>query len=392
MINIHINNVQDWRRLVPTGSRQRGYQRTQPAVGVGEPVVPVDIPRNEILVGDATERLKTLPPASVDCVITSPPYWNLRDYHADGQIGLEASVDDWVASLRLVFAEVARVLKPGGGLWVNIGDTYSPSTKVGVPAKGMVCAPERLLLALAGDGWIVRSKVIWSKTNTMPNSVADRLNVTYEPLYFLVRSPRYYFSLDAIREPREVTPKLIANALPADDGTVVADALGDPTHPILGTNPGDVWRIPTKGFQGPHFATFPPELVRRPLLATCPEAICTSCGVPWKRAVRTWKVPLGDGSSRRHEDDGYVMRFGNLWNTLRQTGELVPCGCGAPTVRGVVLDPFFGAGTVAVVAEEHGRDWIGIEISPEYAELARDRISCTDRITQVGSTQAGGGP
>jgi len=267
------------------------------------------------------------------------------------------------------------VLKPGGGLWLNIGDTFSPSAKIGVPAKGMVCAPERLLLALAEDGWIVRSKVIWSKTNTMPNSVADRLNVTYEPLYFLVRSPRYYFSLSEIREPRDVTPQFLEKTLPADDGTLLADALGDPTHPILGTNPGDVWRIPTKAFKGPHFATFPPELVRRPLLATCPEAICTSCGLPQKRSVRTWRVPLGDGSPGRHEDDGYVMRFEKLWNTLRQTGDLIACGCGTPTVNGVVLDPFFGAGTVGLVAEEHGRDWIGIEINSDYAELARHRIS-----------------
>ena len=163
---------------------------------------------------------------------------------------------------------------------------------------------------------------------------------------------------------------------------MLAEALGDPTHPILSTNPGDVWRIPTKGFKGPHFATFPPDLVRRPLLATCPEAICTLCGMPQKRSVRTWRVPLGDGSAgRRPEDDGYVMRFDKLWNTLRQTGDLIACGCGAPTVKGVVLDPFFGAGTVGLVAEEHGRDWIGIEINPEYADLARHRIS-----------QARGGP
>ncbi len=370
MIKINHNDDRAWRHLVP-----HGYERSQPDVGIGEPIIPVPIPRNEILVGDAIQKLKTLPSASIDCVITSPPYWNQRDYHADGQIGLEATVDAWVASLRTVFAEVARVLKPGGGLWLNIGDTYSQSQRSGIPPKGMVCAPERLLLALTEDGWLVRSKVIWSKTNTMPNGVADRLNVTYEPIYFLVRSPRYYFDLHALREPREPTPLLLANALPADDGTRLADSLGDPAHPILGTNPGDVWRIPTKGFSGPHFATFPPEIVRRPLLATCPEAICTSCGVPWKRSVRTWKVPLGDGGDRRRDDDGYVMRFDKTWNTLRQSGDLVPCGCKAPTVRGVVLDPLCGTNTVGTVAQEHKRDWIGIEINPDYADLARQRTT-----------------
>jgi len=370
MIKINHNDDRAWRRLVP-----HGYERSQPDVGIGEPVVPVPVPRNEILVGDVTEKLKTLPSASIDCVITSPPYWYQRDSHADGQIGLEANVDAWVASLRSVFAEVARVLKPGGGLWLNIGDTYSQSQRSGIPPKGMVCAPERLLLALTEDGWLVRSKVIWSKTNTMPNGVADRLNVTYEPIYFLVRSPRYYFDLNAVREPREPTPLLLANALPADDGTSLADSLGDPAHPILGTNPGDVWRIPTKGFSGPHFATFPPEIVRRPLLATCPEAICTSCGVPWKRSVRTWRVPLSDGSDQRRDDDGYVMRFDKTWNTFRQSGDLVPCGCNAPTVRGVVLDPFCGTNTVGKVAQEHNRDWIGIEINPDYADLARQRTT-----------------
>jgi DNA modification methylase len=370
MININYNNTNDWSRLNP-----RGYERSQPAVGMGEPVIPVEIPRNQILVGDATEQLKVLPSASVDCVITSPPYWNIRDYDTKGQIGLEDSVDAWITSLRSVFNEVARVLKPGGGLWLNIGDTYSPSAKFGVTAKSMVCAPERLLLALADDGWIVRSKVIWSKPNAMPNGVADRLNVTYEPLYFLVRSPRYFFDLNAIREPRAITEKLLTHALPANDGTMLSDALGDPRRPILGTNIGDVWQMATKGFRGPHFATFPPELVRRPLLATCPEAICTSCGLPWKRSVRTWRVPLGEGTPQRHQDDGYVMRFGKLWNTLRQSGDLVPCGCGAPTVHGVVLDPFFGAGTVGLVAEQHGRDWLGIEINSDYAELANDRIA-----------------
>ncbi|MGH9919739.1 MAG: DNA-methyltransferase, partial [Nitrososphaerales archaeon] len=313
----------------------------------------------------------------------------LRDYGAEGQIGLEATVDEWVATLRPVFAELTRVLKPGGGLWLNIADTYSPSAKVGIPAKGLVCAPERLLLALAQDGWIVRSKVIWAKTNTMPNSVADRLNVTYEPIYFLVRSPRYYFDLHAIREPITPSATHLKNALPADDGTLLADVLNDPVHPILGTNPGDVWRIPTKGFRGPHFATFPPELVRRPLLATCPEAVCTKCGSPWKRAVRTWRVPLGDGTARHYEDDAMVMRFDKLWNTLRQSGDLEPCGCHAPTVKGVVLDPFFGAGTVGLVAEGTGRDWIGIEISDQYVELASDRLAAArgrDRAASVNSS------
>ena len=133
--------------------------------------------------------------------MTSPPYYMLRDYGSTGQIGLESSVDEWVEHLRLVFAELRRVLKPAGSLWLNLGDSFSRHARYGAPPKSLVCAPERLLLVLAADGWIVRNKVIWAKPNPLPSSVADRLNLTYEVIYLLVRSPQYFFDLDAIREP-----------------------------------------------------------------------------------------------------------------------------------------------------------------------------------------------
>ncbi|MDE3094061.1 MAG: site-specific DNA-methyltransferase [Acidobacteriota bacterium] len=369
MTTININHPYDWSRLAPCE-----YFRDLPRIGVGEPVVPVPLPRNQILRGDALARLRDLPDHAIDCVVTSPPYFLLRDYGVDGQIGLEASVDDWVEALRPVFHELARVLKPGGGLWLNIADTFSRSAGSGAPSKSMLLAPERLLLALAHDGWIVRSKVIWAKTNTMPNSVTDRLNTTYEPVYFLVRSPRYYFDLDAIREAATLTPRDIGRAIEHDAQQSLDVAVSDATSPILGTNPGDVWRIATKGFRGAHFATFPPDLVRRPIAATCPEMICTRCGTPLKRQTSTWRVPLGSNGRAVQAKDRFVMRFPQRWHTLRQRGDIVPCGCHAPTVPGVVLDPFFGAGTTALVAEELGRDWIGIELSDEYATLAEARL------------------
>ena len=372
MININYSKQRDWQRLVPIG-----YLRQLPPVGVGEATMPVNIPRREVLLGDALKQLKTLPSSSIDCIITSPPYFQLRDYAVIGQMGLEPTVDDWVTSMRGVFFELARVLKPAGGLWLNLGDSFSGHDRYGAPPKGMFCAPERLLLALAGDGWIVRSKVIWSKTNTMPNSVLDRLNVTYEVVYFLVRSRRYFFDLNAIREPYRFSSKRSAAETGPltgkNNGLLHAREAEQPGH-VLGKNPGDVWRIATKGFRGQHFATFPPELIRRPLLASCPEAVCVKCGTPWKRAVRTWKVPVSDGSKHPHPKDSHVMRFGKLWNTLRVVGDLVPCLCSAPTVPGVVLDPFFGAGTIGVVAEQLHRDWLGIEISATYRDLALGRI------------------
>ena len=251
-----------------------------------------------------------------------------------------------------VFAEAARVLKPTGVLWLNLGDSFSRHHRYGAAPKSLLLAPERLLLALAQDGWIVRNKVIWSKTNPLPSSVSDRLSLTYEVVYFLVRSPRYYFDLDAIREPHRssaakparpplnLTPDWAGPLASTLGGLRRARAAGTPGHP-LGKNPGDVWQIATRGYKGAHFATFPETLVRRPLLATCPAAICTACGQPWMRQAR--------------------------------------CHCGARTLPGVVLDPFFGSGTVGVAAQKLGRDWIGIELNPAYVRLAEARLAVSDQ-------------
>jgi site-specific DNA-methyltransferase (adenine-specific) len=380
MTTTTITRQRDWVALV-----SRSYCRTPGQVGTGEPSVPVDIPRRQILLGDAVARLKELPDASIDCCVTSPPYYALRDYAVPGQIGLEETIEDWVSDLVAVMAEVGRVLKPAGSLWLNLGDSYSKHLKFGARPKSMLAAPERLLLALMKDGWIVRSKVIWSKPNALPNSVADRLNTNYEVIYFLVRSPRYYFDLDAIREPhRSVagrrdqggsnTPDWAGPlAHGSQDGLRRFRPTGQPGHP-LGKNPGSVWVIPTKGFRGNHFATFPPDLIRRPILATCPEAICTRCGRPWRRQVSVTRIPIGPKAKQPRPRDELVMRFRDRWHTVREVGDLIPCGCRAPVVPGVVLDPFMGAGTAAIVAEELQRDWLGIEISPRYRDIAEERI------------------
>jgi site-specific DNA-methyltransferase (adenine-specific) len=311
--------------------------------------------RNTILIGDALTRLRELPSASVDCAVTSPPYYQLRNYGVPGQLGLERTVDDWVEELRGICDEMARVLKPTGSLWLNLGDSYSRHISYGALPKSFLLGPERLVLALAADGWIVRNKVIWAKTNPMPNSVTDRLNATYEVIYFLVRTRHYYFDLDAVREPHRSRAARSARSAPLvppawagplagrNDGLLRARAAGQPGHP-LGKNPGDVWELAARGYRGAHFATFPEALVRRPLLATCPEVVCTVCGHPWRRP------------------------------STRRLGELVPCGCGAPTQRGMVLDPFFGTGTVGAVARAHGRDWLGIELNRTYAAMAWERL------------------
>jgi DNA modification methylase len=370
---------QSWAPLQPA------YCRQLPPAGIGEATIPVPMPRNTILIGDARVQLATLPGASVDCIITSPPYFQLRDYGVTGQLGLEPTVEQWVDNLSEVFDEVARVLKPAGSLWLNLGDSFSRHSRAGAPPKGLLASPERLLIALMDRGWICRGKVIWSKPNPMPASVADRLSLTYEVVYFLVRSPRYFFDLDAIREPhrsrgsRTARPPIGRRPLWAgplagsQDGLRQARPDGVPGH-ALGKNPGDVWQVPTKGYRGAHFATFPEQLVVKPLLSTCPEAICTACGQAWRRQVTIERIPISAPTKRPRPTDPRVFRFKGYWQTVRHVGEPIPCGCNAPTVPGVVLDPFMGAGTVGVVAERFNRDWLGIEISPQFRDLALERI------------------
>lgn len=322
--------------------------------------------RNVVLVGDALQRLRQLPDGSIDVVITSPPYFLLRNYQVEGQLGLERSVGEWVGKLTLVFDEAARVLKAEGSLWLNLGDSYARTAEHGAPPKGLVLAPERLLLALAERGWLVRNKVAWCKPNPLPASVRDRLTCSWEPVYFLVRQGRYFFDLDAIRvphrserprtrrRPSSVRRRPAAWAGPlagTQSGLDRLKARGLAGHP-LGKNPGDVWTIATAAYRGAHFASFPEAVVERPLVATCPERVCETCGLAWRR--QQVRRPLGH---------------------LAVLGSIAPsCRCQAGSVPGVVLDPFMGAGTVAVVAERLGRDWLGIELNPDFAALATERL------------------
>ena len=344
--------------------------------------------RNRVLVGDVRERLGEIPEASIDCVITSPPYFQLRDYGISGQIGLEESVGGWVSELRVALNGLARVLKPTGSIWVNLGDTYSRHANYGAAPKSLLLAPERLLLALAGDGWIVRNKIIWAKTNPMPHAVGDRLSNTYDVVYFLTRSRRYFFDLDSIRLPHRTVrnggrggvypPELACAPLwrqrgGSNRGLAAQRARGRVGHE-LGKNPGDVWPIAAASFRGAHFATFPRALVERPLLASCPELICDRCGTAFTRPSRARREERGRCQTQRREPR--VRRYESSYSVIRERGPLLPnCSCEAPARPGVVLDPFFGAGTVGLVAEQHGRDWIGIELNQAYVSLAQQRLA-----------------
>jgi len=339
------------------------------------------VPRNQILLGDALEQLRSVPDCSVDCVVTSPPFFRLRNYQMARQLGLEATVEEFVDRLVAVCDEIARVLKPTGSCFLNLGDSYSRHQRFGALPKSLLLVPERVALRLVEHGWIIRNRICWSKPNPMPSSVTDRLSCTHETIYFLVRSRSYYFDLDAIREPHSTArrgltaaPRLATTrtgpgkyagsdrrwAGPlagSNSGLARARAEGRAGH-RLGKNPGDVWRVATAGFRGAHFATFPERLIVRPILAGCPARSCGSCGAPWQHAAGKPIAPS--------------------------------CSCGSSIFqRGLVLDPFLGAGTTAVVAQAHGRDWLGIELNPAYRTLAIDRITAS--VVRSSTNARGGG-
>ncbi len=317
---------------------------------------------NQILIGDVRQRLADLPDQSVDVVVTSPPYFRLRNYGKKEQIGLEDHIEGWATEMQRAFIQIARILKQTGSVWLNLGDSYSRDSRSGAPAKGLLLGPERLLLKLASDGWIVRNKVIWAKTNPMPNSVRDRLSCTHEYVYFLTRSKDYFFDLDAVRVPHRSKrsksrshsqmPQAWVGPLAGDNRGLQALKAGGLTGHPLGKNPGDVWQLATSNFRGAHFATFPESLVRTPLLAACPERVCASCGSPWTR--------------ERTKGLGALA----VTDKLEQR-----CTCPSTSWKpGIVLDPFFGSGTVGVAAERLNRHWLGIELNPDFAALARERL------------------
>ena len=294
--------------------------------------------RNRLLVGDAQTILRTLPDESIDCVVTSPPYYQLRDYdNQPKQIGHEPEVRGWVESLTNVFIEIQRVLKPTGTAWLNLADTYSRHERQGARRKSLLFGPERLLLALAAHGWIVRNKIVWAKTNPMPHSVRDRLTVTWEYLYLLTKTEKgYWFDLDAIRVPhrsRSHRPSLTATNWSggyggSHDGITKMKQAGRVGHP-KGKNPGDVWQFAKAAHRGAHSATFPEKLVETPILAGCPPTTCRQCGFP----------------TCNHAPD-------------RQPG--------------LVLDPFIGTGTTARIAHRFGRDWLGIDLTDRHFSAPAD--------------------
>jgi DNA modification methylase len=331
-----------------------------------------------IHVGDCIESLKLMPEKSVQTCITSPPYWGLRDYGHDGQVGLEQTPDEYVAKMVEVFREVRRVLRDDGTLWVNLGDSYmatkncvnppqsvadgsmrgmpsfiAPNRKDqgGLKSKDLVGIPWRVALALQADGWWLRQDIIWNKPNPMPESVRDRCTKSHEYIFLLAKSNLYYFDHEAIKEKSVTgdtrTPYGSDGAWAMDGRDKWEEGKGQqrPNADGARRNRRSVWTINTKPYAGAHFATFPEKLVEPMVLAGSSEVgCCPSCGAPWGRAGSTVE-----------------------WEPTCKCPEHKPVPC-------LVLDPFTGSGTTGAVSLRLGRNFVGCELNPEYAKLAESRI------------------
>ena len=318
--------------------------------------------------GDSLAVLRQLPDASVDCCVTSPPYFGLRDYGTEGQYGLEASPAEYVETMRALFSAVRRVLTDDGTLWLNLGDSYSGSwgnqgrksergtqrpinggmitpvhdgrypdagsntgaIKPGAPpAKNLMGMPWRTAFALQDDGWILRNDVIWAKPNGMPTSILDRFAARHEHLFLFSKEPRYHFNLDAVRVPHAEASltRYQLGLNPTDhDSTrtgVGRDGIAKAHVPTRGANPGDVWSVPPSPFPESHFAVMPQALAERAILAGCKPG-------------------------------------------------------------GTVLDPFSGSGTTGLAANKHGRKYVGIDLNADYLDL-----SLRTRFAQAGLDLSG---
>jgi len=311
---------------------------------------------NRIYQGDCIEQMKLFPDESIDCCVTSPPYWGLRDYGHDDQIGLEETPEEYVSKMVAVFHEVKRVLKPEGTLFLNLGDSYagsgkgawenkdvqkevyvpdpnSPQCKIpkvpfGLKPKDLVGIPWLVAFALRSDGWYLRQDIIWHKPNPMPESVTDRCTKSHEYIFLMSKSAKYYYDAEAIAEKQESTSKSFngskgnksgANGDKNDSGRAGIERTGF-------RNKRSVWTVTTKPFSEAHFATYPEKLITPCILAGCP-------------------------------------------------------------VGGVVLDPFFGSGTTGVVAIKNNRQWVGCELNRDYIDIAEKRIAVVQHNKELSDRQ-----
>jgi site-specific DNA-methyltransferase (cytosine-N4-specific) len=401
-----------------------------------------------LLLGDALEQLRTLPDGSVDCVVTSPPYYGLRDYGTEGQYGLEATPAAYVETMRALFAEARRVLAEDGTLWLNLGDSYSGSwgnqgrgdekrpmkqevhdcrypdkgSRTGAvppgspPAKNLLGIPWRVAFALQDDGWIMRNEIVWHKTNAMPESVRDRLSSRHETLFLFSKRPRYWFDLDAIREPRTTNypsgPSRAPSTSKASQQKDLRRWASSPRHRLAIDGARTVERRPhapeatvmagylraalVRMHQTHQWVAstlgLPAEQVRH-YFRTDPEGARLPPPSVWERLKQVldlddtydaaMQVVAGDNAVLDHAKG---RNPGDVWSIATRPYPAahfavfpvdLPLRCIKAGCRpgGTVLDPFSGSGTTGAAARQLGRKYIGIDLNPAYHELARERFA-----------------
>ena len=364
----------------------------------------------ELLIGDCRETLRDLEPQSVHCVVTSPPYFNLRTYGEDEkEIGIEQTADEYIENMVGVFKELWRVLRDDGTVWLNIGDTYQDKQQLGIPW--------RLAFALRDAGWLVRQDIIWAKPNCMPEPAKDRCVRSHEHIFLLTKKPEYYFDHVAIKTPgkwserdaqrannyqeelkkaeeRGTSILLQKSATPGDErghSGIVGIPVGNPNR---GANKRDVWLIgPSTGYNSPHFAVYPPDLIEPCILAgTSAHGCCSNCGTQYVRDIEQPELLKVDDSSCDRYGTGKAgvhRKIGQNYNSWRDAnpnitvGWKANCECNSDIVPSVVLDPFGGSGTTAGVAIKYGRKAILCELHEQYTELIPDRIRSIAEIATV---------
>ena len=363
---------------------------------------------NKTLCGDVIEKLKELPDECVQMVVTSPPYFGLRDYGVKGQIGLEDSPEAFVSKMVEVFREVRRVLRNDGTVWMNIGDSYAMSSMrgkdsefkgwcdqsksgivnckrsipKGLKPKDLIGVPWRLAFALQADGWTLRQDIIWEKAAPMPESVTDRCTKSHEYIFLLSKSQKYFFDNEAIKEPCVTYDNIVRDRettkLNNTPGRTKMKGLVYNNYPTR--NKRDVWKLKSNLFKGAHFATFPLSLPLTCIKAGTSEAgCCGKCGSPWTRILKKrtdWPERKAAGQPIRQGLEGAgAQGVGGFKSESTTLGWKQGCKCGeTTTARCVVLDPFAGAFTTAVAARDLGRDSIMVELNPEYVKIGEERL------------------